>query len=376
MIWKFKKYRLLVVLVFLLWLLLSACSQKTLSIGYSASLTGTNSELGVIGRNGLMLAVDTVNSTGGVNGQEVNLIIKDDKNNPQTALTVDQELYDAGVNFIIGHMTSNMAEHSLPFINEHDLLMISPTMSSQTLSKRDDHLLRVVSSNEAEIEFMAKTIKQAGNYKKIAIIYEAQNEAYTLTSKSILISLLQENGSSIIKDLPFESGNNPPYWDIANEILDSEADCIVILASSFDAALFCQQFYKLGMNKPLFLPTWAMNNNLIIQGGPAVEGIHISSLFDPNSEDPNYLKFKENYQDKYGDLPSFSAVYTYEAAMILFDAIETSQTTDPAVIKKTILDTKTYQGLQNEISIDRFGDATRKIYNYTIKNRQFEKGDE
>lgn len=360
-------------LLFVFLTLLCGCAQETLTIGFSASLSGTTSELGVTGRNGLNLAIEAINSTGGVNGQRVNIIVKDDKNDPEIALKVDRELHESGVKFILGHTTSNMAKLSLPFVNENDLLMISPSMSSQELSALDDHLLRVVSSNELETEFMAGLIQDYFNCKKIALLYETKNDAYTVSFKNYLTRLLEENGSQIVQEIPFESGNDPAYFKSAEKIIASEADSIVILSSSFDAALFCQQFYKLNNDRPIFLPTWAMNNDLILQGGPGVEGVNIVSFFDPDSTQHAYLDFKENYRQAYHEEPSFSAVYTYEAAMILFDAIDKSQTTKPEVVKKTILQTKTYQGLQNEINFDAFGDATREIYHYTVKNGQFEK---
>lgn len=370
MIRNLKKYLLL---PFLFFGLLFGCSQDTLTIGFSASLTGTTSELGISGRNGLNLAIETINAKGGVNGRTVNVIVKDDENDPALALSNDRDLYALDVNFIIGHMTSNMAEQTLAFINEKDMLMISPSMSSNKLSGLDDHFLRVVSSNEIEADFMAKMINQCFTCNKVAILYESKNEAYTVSFKNYLTDLLKENGSQVVEEISFESGNNPNYFENAQKIMASDADSIVILASSFDTALFCQQFYKLSNDKPLFLPTWVMDKALIQQGGPAVEGINIVSYFDPASERQSYLDFKEKYRLAYKQDPSFSAVYTYEAAMILFDALEQSPTSKPESVKQTILENKTYQGLQGVISFDSFGDPIRDLYHYTIKNGQFKK---
>lgn len=116
-----------------------------------------------------------------------------------------------------------------------------------------------------------------------------------------------------------------------------------------------------------------MDKELIQQGGPAVEGINLVSYFDPSSDQQSYLDFKEKYRHAYKEDPSFSAVYSYEAAMILFDALEQSQKHKPDLVKQTILDKKTYQGLQGEITFDSFGDPVRNLYHYTIKNGQFEK---
>ncbi|MDD3306709.1 MAG: ABC transporter substrate-binding protein [Acetobacterium sp.] len=136
--------------VFLIMVMLTSCAQQPITIGFSAGLTGNASEMGVNGRNGLMIAVAEINAAGGVNGRPVELMIKDDQNNPEIALAVDQELYQDGVSFIIGHMTSNMARLTLPFVNQNNLLMLSPTMSSYELVDQDDHFISMVSSNDAD----------------------------------------------------------------------------------------------------------------------------------------------------------------------------------------------------------------------------------
>ncbi|MDZ5723738.1 ABC transporter substrate-binding protein [Acetobacterium sp. K1/6] len=356
-------------------LIFSSCShQQPLIIGFSAGLTGSASEMGVNGRNGLMMAVEEINAGGGVNGRLVEVRIKDDQNNQETALAVDQELYDEGVSFIIGHMTSNMAKLSLPFVNENNLLMISPTMSSYELVDQDDHFISVVSSNDVEAKFLVENILENGG-KQIAVIYESQNKAYTGTIKDLIAADLVKNGGRIIYEESFQSGSNPEYLEISNRVLNSNPDTILILGSSFDSAMFSQQFYKAGKQVPIYLSLWAMNNDLILQGGNSVEGVYIPSLLDTDSQNPAYLNFRESYRNKYGAEPTFAAIYAYEAAMILFDAMETEKSLEPETIKAAIIKKETHQGLQDKIIIDQYGDASRTLYHYIIQDGQFKKVD-
>ena len=246
----------LVLLILIILPLTSCAQQKPVTIGFVASLTGSTSELGVNGRNGLMMAVEEINAAGGIHGKLVEVVVKDDQNDSDTGLAVDQELDQAGISFIIGHMTSSMAKTSLPFINEKKLLMISPTMSSHELAHQDDHFIRVVSSNDVEAGFITDNILKNGG-KNIAVIYESQNRAYTETIKNFMASELSVNGGGIIYEEAFESGANPAYLEISNRVLKTNPDSIVILASSFDSAMFCQQFYKSGNPAPIYLSLWA-----------------------------------------------------------------------------------------------------------------------
>jgi branched-chain amino acid transport system substrate-binding protein len=353
--------------------LTSCTAKKPIVIGFSAGLTGSASEMGVSGRNGLQLAVEAINESGGINGRPVEVSIKDDENNAQTALKVDQELYGEGVSFIIGHMTSGVAQLTLPFVNSNKLLMISPTMSAYSLTGQDDHFITVVSSNDVESQFMVESLLQNGNAGKVAVVYESRNLAYTGTIKDFLAKDLETAGGRIVYEEAFSSGDNPPYYDIVNRVLNAKPDGIVILASSFDAAMFCQQLYKAGSHTSVYLPLWAMNNDLLLQGGAAVEGIHIASLIDTESQSPEYQKFRDTYLSRYGVEPTFPAVYSYEAAMILFEAMKTTNSTDPETVKQAIIGKGSFAGLQGEIQINENGDAKRSLYHYVIKDGQFKK---
>jgi len=286
-------------------LILTSCIQKKpITIGFCAGLTGSTSELGVNGRNGLLLAVEEINAAGGINGQPVEVLVKDDQNDPKIALAVDQELQAANVSFIIDHMTSNMAELSLPFVNANDLLMISPTISTHTILNQDDHFISVISANNTQAPLMAEGMVKDGQGKNTAVIYETRNRAYTGSIKDCLGDELAKDGGEIVYEEAFQSGDNPAYLEISQRVLSANPNRIVILAASFDAAMFCQQFHKLGNQTPVYLSAWPMSNDLILQGGDSVEGVHIVSLIDLNSQQPDYLAFKKTYFSKYGVEPS------------------------------------------------------------------------
>ncbi len=94
-----------------------ACtSRQPLKIGFVGGLTGRTSQLGILARNGVELAVEEANRAGGVRGRLLKLLIRDDQNDHATAVRVDRELMDEGVLAIIGHVTSSMAEAALEAI--------------------------------------------------------------------------------------------------------------------------------------------------------------------------------------------------------------------------------------------------------------------
>lgn len=98
------------------------------TIKYSTNgftLTGRDSTWGISSRNAVSIALEQVNNGGGINGRPVQLIVKNDKANPETALQVDKELLDEGVVAILGHYLSSPSMKTVPFMNERKTLMLS-----------------------------------------------------------------------------------------------------------------------------------------------------------------------------------------------------------------------------------------------------------
>jgi len=116
-----------IIICCMLVLFLSGCQRPApIKIGFSAGLSGANSEVGVGARNAVELMVEQVNKDGGINGRDVELIIKDDENDLAKVALIDQSFIDEGVLIIIGHDMSSKLATSLEVIKEQNVLMISP----------------------------------------------------------------------------------------------------------------------------------------------------------------------------------------------------------------------------------------------------------
>ncbi len=75
---------------------------KVFKIGYSADLSGGYSSYDTPIRDGAQFAVDEINAAGGVAGMQLELIVKDNKNDKPLAVQTTQELLDEGIGYLIG----------------------------------------------------------------------------------------------------------------------------------------------------------------------------------------------------------------------------------------------------------------------------------
>lgn len=344
--------------------------QAPINIGFAAELTGRNAELGVQERNGVLLAVEEINKSGGIAGHVVKLVVKNDCGKPEKAKTADRELIKAGVRAIIGHATTEQTIAGLEVTDPARVVLLSPTVSTPQLSGLDDYFFRVYPSfNESARSFARYVYKHEGR-KKIAIIYDVDNAAYAKTYGSAFKDSFQSWGGKLTGELNYSTSAQPDFTPLLAELRAANPEGLLIIASDVDTALIAQRTRLMGWNVQMFTSAWAQTATLIENGGQAVEGMKLEQSFAANSQSPKFLDFQNRYKYRFGHAPSFGAAFGYEAMQVLAAALEkTGGKADG--LRQSLIEVQNYQGLIDKFSFDKFGDVKRPFYLSTISNGQF-----
>lgn len=339
-------------------------------IGLSAQLTGSQAELGVQQRNGVQLAVEQSNETGGIAGRKISLIINDDCGIPEEAQFGDNELIKDGAIAIIGHTTTTQTLEGLKVTNPANVVMIAPTASTQELSGLDDYFFRVSPSHKKSTRILAKHIYKDDKITNINIIYDRDNSGYCETYIEAFEDEFQALGGKIIDKVNFSSKNHPDFYPLLSKLNKSKTEGLLILASDIDTALIAQRIRVMDKKISMFASSWAQTETLISNGGNEVEGMEIEQVYDLNSQSPTFIDFKSSYKDRFGNEPSFGAIYSYEATLVLIDALKKTHGNKNG-LKQALLETKNFNGLTDSFSFDKFGDVERPWYLSTIHNKEF-----
>ena len=347
----------------------SCAPDKPILLGFVGGLSGRVADLGISGRNGATLAVENINSSGGVGGRQVKLMVMDDKQTAEIADKAVNELIDQGVVAIIGPMTSSMAMHLVPVINEKEVVMMSPTVTTTYLSDKDDYFFRVSNTTKSYATVMAQYLYKSLAIKKVAVAYDLRNKAYTESWLEDFRKEFEKLSGSIFTAVKFHSGPDTHLYDVVKQAMLPEVEALVISASAMDTAMLNQQVRKMGKDITVAASEWAATEKLLELGGAAVEGTIVSQFFNRNSTDQVYVKFREDYKKRFGSEPGFASVNAYDAVNIVLDAIKKQK--DGKLSKKTLQSVTQYDGVQGVVKINRYGDADRKTFISVVKNNEF-----
>lgn len=350
--------------------ILGGCGEgEPVKIGFVGGLTGRVADLGISGRNGALLAVEARNSAGGIGGRTVELVVRDDGQDPDTAVRVDEELIELGVEAILGHMTSSMSMAAVELADRNGTVLMSPTTTTTYLTGKDDHFFRVVATTKEYAAKMARYLKSEVGLEAVSVIYDAKNKAYTESWFEDFKEKFTSLGGRIVGVKSFTSGPDVLFFDLAEGSLSPGSDGLVIIASAMDTAMICQQLRKMEKQVHVAAAEWASTERLIDLGGAAVEGIIVSQFFDRERDDPVFNDFGKAYRDRFGEEPGFAAVNAYDAASVLMEAVGRKK--DGESLKEAILRIGTFTGVQGPVVINRYGDADRETYITTIREGRF-----
>ncbi len=344
--------------------------KEPIKVGLSITLTGRPSTFGVHIRNGFTLAIEKLNSAGGIGGRPIELVVKDDKANPEQALRVDQELLDAGVVAIIGHSLSTPTVASVPLMNKNSRLMISPTASTADLSGRDDYFIRITTPVDIKAPSLATLAYNRLGLKTIAVVYDLSNPKYALSLFRYFKQEVEKLGGRLSIVIPFDSREKFSAPDIAQKITSAESDGVFLISNAIHAAMTVQHLRRTGSKAKIIVSQWGFPDPAFIQnGGNAVEGAVSLAEFNAESTNKRFLKLKGEYERRFGTPIGSASQRGYEVAQVLLSAL--SETDDPGKLKVTILRRKVFESVDgNPIILDEYGDPVRTLYILEIKNRK------
>ena len=352
----------------LLVLVLTGCSPKEpIKLGFIGGLTGRVADLGEAGRDGTLFAIEEVNAAGGVNGRNIELLIRDDQQDAKVAAQTTQTLLDAGVDAIIGPMTSAMGEAVLPLLARAGRVMVSPTITASQLAGKDDLLFRVAPPVSESTQRSAVHAYNTGS-RRIAIVYDLSNLAFSADWAAHFRRAFSAVGGSVVAEASFTSGQDASYAEAVKKVADAKPDALLFVSNAVDTVRLTQLSRNMHLTPPVTTSSWAATESLIQLGGRTIEGMTLTQFFDRANVSTRYQRFAEAFRKRFRQEPGFASVAAYDSTRAVLSAMEKAP---GQPLKQALLEAGPYQGLQNSWNFDRFGDAQRQTHIAIVQDGHF-----
>ncbi len=176
-------------------LAVSAQAQETYKIGVAAGLTGYAAAVDRAWRDGLEVAVDAVNAKGGVMGRKLQLVVEDNKSEPQEAVTVYRKMISSDkVDIFISGCVSAGNFAAAPFVVRAQI----PMVLCSILPPQPEQVkwaYSFLAPPRFEVETRYAWLKANTQIRKVGILHDPS--PYSNLMKDIALKLAPESGLEV-----------------------------------------------------------------------------------------------------------------------------------------------------------------------------------
>jgi len=366
-------FSLVVILLIICGLIWVSCQkkveEKVVKIGAVLVLTGPNAKAGQSAKQGIEMAVEEINASGGVKSRKIKVIYEDDGGEPQKSVSAVQKLINVDkVLAILGPMWSSCVLAVAPIVESKGVVILSPTASSPKITYAGDYIFRNTYSDAIEgaktAEFASKELK----YGKAGILFI--NNDYGVGLKDAFKRKFEELGGKIVID----EGYDPKTTDFRTILVKvkERSPEVIYIAGYSEMGQLLRQMRETGIKIPVLSCIMFEISDIAKVAGKAAEGvIYAYPSYDPEKGNEITLKFAKKFKEKYGTLPDPEAAFSYDAVKILALAMERGGFTSED-IKNALYKIKGYNGVTGKTSFDENGDVIKPVGFKRVHNGKYE----
>ncbi len=307
---------------------------EELVLGEYGSLTGGDATFGESTRNGIQIALDELQAEkqGQIGGLTVRVVVEDDQGRAEEAATVVQKLVnqDRAV-AVLGEVASSRSLAGAPICQSAKVPMISPSSTNPKVTQVGDFIFRMCFLDDFQGQVMARYTAQNLGLKRVAILKDAKSD-YSVGLAQYFTEEFTRLGGAIVAEQAYFAGDQD-FRAQLTAIKAQRPEAVFIPGYYTEAGLIARQARELGIRQPLLGGDGWESEQLLGIGGEALEGAFYSNHWALDAPEPQLQRFLDSYRAKYGGDPDAIAGLAYDAAKVLFRAMESLAQEDPATFR-------------------------------------------
>jgi branched-chain amino acid transport system substrate-binding protein len=348
---------------------------QDIPIGFFAPITGPAAADGASAKNAVELGLKEVNDAGGINGRKINLIVYDDRLNPQEAVAIANKLIEKDkVIGVVSGSYSGPTRVTAPLFQKAGIPMVAgyavhPDVTWDPKEKKpNDFCFRNGFLGEIEgaaaAEFAVKNLKA----KKVSLIFMDNDFGRAISSG--FADRAEKLGAKVLTKQMYKFPGEKDFRPYLTRIKEGNPDLIFAAGYYNEAASIVRQAKELGITSKIMGEEGFDSPKFLEIAGPAAEGVVIATNLDRDDPRPIVQNFLKNYRKAYSEDADMVGASSYDAFMILVNAVKKAGT-DPKAIQKALLETKDYNGLTGKISRFVQGEVVKPVQIQVVKGGKF-----
>ena len=360
------------VILFSIFFLLGVISPSTgaekIKLGLVGPFTGGLAVPGADMKRGAQLAVDEINSKGGIDKREIEIVMENDEGVPAKSVNATEKLViKDNVLTVIGSYSSSCTLANMKVTQKYEVPQICPISVATAITETGNKFIfRNCATNPMQIGQLADYAIPTFKLKNVGVIYV--NTDFGRGIRDVWAEKANQHKIKLVADIPI-SESDTDFFSYLTKVKGINPDTLLVGANITQATQIVLQAQNLGLpSQILGVGTFSDDEFWQLTKGKAEGIVHIS-YFEPESPDPRIRKFAKDFETKYNKLPGMFAAAVYESVYIFEDAVKRAGTnfTDlkkwQLATRDAIASTKNLPGVQGgPTTFGPDGQADKKVY--------------
>lgn len=320
-----------------------------IKLGLSGPFTGGSASMGVSMRDGVRLAVKEINAAGGINGNKIVLVERDDEAKNERGVQIAQELINnEKVVATLGYINTGVALASQRFYQDAKIPVMNNVATGSILTKQfpnapENYIFRNAAPDNIQAPLIAKEAVEKRGLKKVAILADSTN--YGQLGREDLEKALKTYGVTPVAVEKFNIGD----VDMTSQLLKAKnagAEVILTYAIGPELAQIANGMAKLGWKKPM-IGSWTLSMASFIDtagkngNGATMPQTYIQSPSTTPKRKAFQAAYLNEFKPKNNNIASpVSAAQGYDSVYLLAAAIKQANSTEGPKIVAALQDLK------------------------------------
>jgi len=338
-------------------------------------------------RNAMQLAMEEINSKGGVmGGRPLEIVFRDDGATPGDAVRVAEELLTReGVSFLAGTFLSNVGLAVADFANQRKTLFLAtePLTDAITMAQGNPYTFRVRPSTYMQTKMLVEAAKGKG-VKKWALV--APNYEYGQSAVANFKKLM----SAATPGVEFVTEQFPALGKVdagatVGALAQAKPDGIFNVLFGADLTPFVREGNTRGLfeGKTVVSLLTGEPEYMLPLGEETPEGWIVTGYPWQEITDPGHKAFTDAYQKKFSDTPRLGSLLGYVVGYMIKDLLDKTKSTETEALLKALPDMKfdtvsgpvTMRGIDHQSTLGAWvGETTLKGKVGGMKNWKYADG--
>ena len=306
----------------------SMAAAETIKVGAILAVTGPASFLGAPEARTLEMLAEELNAKGGVNGNKIELVIKDSGGNPEKAISFAKQLIEEEKVFaIIGPSTSGETLKIKQICEDGKTILLSCAAAEQIVEPVAKYVFKTPQKDSHVVHAIFENMK-AAKIGKVAVL--VSNTGFGQAGKGQLEKQAPEYGIQILATEVYDSKATDLSAIVAKLAANKEIQAVINWSVEPAQAIVLKNIRQAGWNVPIYQSHGFGNIKYVQAAGAAAEGVIFPAgrlliadkLSDKHPQKAVLTSYTKTYETKFKEEVSTFGGHGYDAFKILCKGIE------------------------------------------------------